>query len=303
MLATDSLVSSPAALVAHDHEGWVRISGPDRRTWLQGITTADLTNMAGGAFWGLLLDRTGKIRHELIGIDDGTSFYLGSMSEGLDSLYHYLDSMLVMEDACLEADRESSFWSLHGYRAAVAPPLFGTAAAGRLAWVTQSDWVFAVGRSEQSTWLTQMKELGLVPSEENEWERLRIAAGIPRWGVDYSGHDTPHHAGLFGRAVAPNKGCYIGQEVVCKVEMRGHVPQRIARLILDSVDGVTPGSPVILSESAEPVGAITSIAPAKGGRVVFALARVKTAVIDRNPELRVGSTRARFAADANGAPA
>jgi folate-binding protein YgfZ len=307
----DGAENRPGTLIDHGTKGWLRITGPERKNWLQGITTADVMNVPSGAFWGLLLDRTGKIRHEIIGIEDSVSLRLCSLSEGLESLYRYLDSMLVMEDAELHQEPESSLWSLHGHHVDPQPASSGIEAAsgevrdrpqfrntvvfGRLSWVTNADWVFAVSAADQSDWLASMSRIGLGPAQSSEWERLRIAAGIPAWGVDYSAQDTPHHAGLFGRAVAPNKGCYIGQEVVCKVQMRGHVSQRVACLALDSSEGIAPGLSVTLPESGETVGTLTSVAPQNAERGAFALARVKTAAFESNPELRVGTVRCRFA--------
>jgi folate-binding protein YgfZ len=296
MLDSDALGAAAGTLIDHGKIGWLRITGPERDSWLQGIITADVMHTPGGAFWGLLLDRTGKIRHEVIGIEDGECLRLCSLSQGLESLAKYLDSMLVMEDVNLELEPDSSFWSLHGLDTLDSPKGINALACGRLAWLTPADWVYAVSMADQAEWLANMAQRGFQRAAESEWERLRIAAGVPAWGVDYSGQDTPHHAGLFGRAVATNKGCYLGQEVVCKVEMRGHVSQRIARLLLDSADGVVPGSPVTLADSGEPVGTVTSVAPQSPGDelVVFALARVKTAALDSNPELRVGGVHARY---------
>ena len=88
----------PGVLIRHNVQGWLRVTGPDRMSWLQGVTTADLLRIEQGAFWGLFLDRKGKIRHEVIGIADSLALRLFSLSQGLDCLYQYLDAMLVMED-------------------------------------------------------------------------------------------------------------------------------------------------------------------------------------------------------------
>lgn len=288
---------SSGVLIKHHGQGWLRVTGPDRIGWLQGITTADVLSAEQSAFWGLFLDRKGKIRHEVIGIADESAVRLFSVSQGLDSLYQYLDSMLVMEDAALDAELESSLWSVHGAVETAQSSQSNAIATGKLSWLTPADRVYAVRSADEPDWLQTMQQSGLEPAPPNVWERLRIAAGVPQWGLDYSEQDTPHHAGLFGRAVSPHKGCYVGQEVVCKVEMRGSVSQRVVQLTLDSAEGVVAGTPVVHKVSKESVGSITSVASDPQSRIAYALARVKSSALETGVELLVGTTRGRFNAE------
>jgi folate-binding protein YgfZ len=46
---------------------------------------------------------------------------------------------------------------------------------------------------------------------------------VPRFGVDFDDTTYPQEASLEKTAVSFDKGCYLGQEVVCMLEMRGHV--------------------------------------------------------------------------------
>jgi folate-binding protein YgfZ len=136
--------------------------------------------------------------------------------------------------------------------------------------------------------------VGLEPSGDEAWENLRISAGLPKWSVDYSSQDTPHHAGLFGRAVATNKGCYIGQEVVCKVEMIGHVSQRLTRLKLDTLADVVVGADVRDGQTGESAGIITSVAGGLPDQSGWAIARIKSALIDKGAVIRVGQSQGRI---------
>jgi tRNA-modifying protein YgfZ len=296
MLPYQAQMSDSAALglIKHKGQGWLRVTGPDRMSWLQGITTADVLRVEQGAFWGLFLDRKGKIRHEVIGIADSSAIRLFSLGQGVDSLYQYLDSLLVMEDVALDVEVEGSFWSVHGAAAEAQLNQSNAVATGKLSWLTQADRVYAVRDIDEPDWLQTMKQFGLEPAPPNAWELLRIAAGVPQWGLDYSEQDTPHHAGLFGRAVSPNKGCYVGQEVVCKVEMRGSVSQRVVRLTLDSAEGVAAGTIVMHKGSRESVGSITSVAWDPEGRAAYAMARIKSSAVEPGTELLVGTTLGRL---------
>jgi folate-binding protein YgfZ len=279
-------------LIQHVTTGAVCVTGSERISWLQGIVTADLLRAPGGALWGLLLDRTGKIRFEVIGLLGAEAVLLFALNTEPSALCRYLDSMAIMEDVVVEERDNLSLWGIHGSAAVIAEidaSRGGREVYGRLPWVGLQDIVVAVPQPEQTAWLAAMAKAGCVPADASEWDYLRIMAGLPKWGIDYSAQDTPHHASLFGRAVAPDKGCYVGQEVVCKVEMRGKVAQRLARLDLTSAVGVAAGMPVVDSASGETIGNVTSVQSDASRHPAYALARVKSALIERNAEITVGN--------------
>jgi folate-binding protein YgfZ len=66
-------------------------------------------------------------------------------------------------------------------------------------------------------------------SSSEEYERLRIEAGIPRFPNEINEDIIPLEAGLWD-AVSFNKGCYIGQEIIARMESRGQIAKRLAHL-------------------------------------------------------------------------
>lgn len=62
-------------------------------------------------------------------------------------------------------------------------------------------------------------------------EILRIEAGIPRIGIDTNDKSLPHETGLVGRTVSFDKGCYLGQETVARVEYRGGVRRHLRGVV------------------------------------------------------------------------
>ena len=60
---------------------------------------------------------------------------------------------------------------------------------------------------------------------KDEIELLRIERGIPRWGNELSEDTLPQEAGLDEIAVDFKKGCYVGQEVVSRIDSVGRVNQ------------------------------------------------------------------------------
>jgi len=82
----------------------------------------------------------------------------------------------------------------------------------------------------------------------SEEEALRIAARVPRFGLDTDHRTIPHEVGWIDTAVHLTKGCYRGQETVARVHNLGHPPRRLVFLDLDgSVDRLPAhGDPVEL---------------------------------------------------------
>ena len=129
--------------------------------------------------------------------------------------------------------------------------------------------------------LLQIMQLGTTAFsfiDEAAYDYLRIEAGRPRFGRELTLDYIPLEAGLWDD-VSFNKGCYTGQEIIARMESRGKLAKRLARL--------RPASPVAagaeIMANGRPVGTITSAADGPGGPV--ALGYVKTAVLDEGTEL------------------
>jgi folate-binding protein YgfZ len=94
--------------------------------------------------------------------------------------------------------------------------------------------------------------------DEEGWEILRIASGVPRWGYELTSETLPAEAGLDQSAVDFSKGCYVGQEVVSRIRSVGHVNKSLyVFAALESID-LCRGARLV-SEGHE-VGSLTSAA-------------------------------------------
>jgi folate-binding protein YgfZ len=96
------------------------------------------------------------------------------------------------------------------------------------------------------------------------YERARIVAGVPRLGADLDEKTIPQEAGLERDAVSFTKGCFLGQELVCRIDTRGHVNRYLRRLRGTALE---VGADVSLDGKV--VGSITSSA----GDVALAMIR------------------------------
>jgi tRNA-modifying protein YgfZ len=71
---------------------------------------------------------------------------------------------------------------------------------------------------------------GAEEASEERLEAVRIENGVARWGRDMDAKTFPQEAGIDGRAVHFDKGCYVGQEAMAKIHFRGKVNRRLARI-------------------------------------------------------------------------
>ena len=99
--------------------------------------------------------------------------------------------------------------------------------------------------------------------ESDAYEAHRIATGVPRGGLDFMYSDAfPHEANMDRlHGVDFDKGCYVGQEVVSRMQHRGTARTRIVRVVLDDFSPET-GIPVLAGD--KPVGTMGSTAGGKG---------------------------------------
>ncbi|MCS7291676.1 MAG: hypothetical protein RMI89_01695 [Gloeomargarita sp. SKYBB_i_bin120] len=97
------------------------------------------------------------------------------------------------------------------------------------------------------------RQQGAIPWGEQAWEWLRIEQGRPAVGAELTEDYNPFEAGLW-HCVSLQKGCYIGQETLARLNTYQGVKQQLWGLKLTAP--ATPGTPIYLGE--EKVGVLTS---------------------------------------------
>ena len=80
---------------------------------------------------------------------------------------------------------------------------------------------------------------------EEGLEAVRVEAGTPRFGHDFSDENFPQETGVEG-AVSYSKGCYLGQEVVARIHYRGQVNRVLRGLRFDGEEPPVPGTELLL---------------------------------------------------------
>ena len=113
---------------------------------------------------------------------------------------------------------------------------------------------------------------GLIASGPATLEVLRIEAGLPAPGSELTEDHNPWEARL-DEAIAPDKGCYVGQEVIARLRTYRKVARLLVRLDLDGPRVPAPGAAIL--RAGERIGVITSAAEVPGDDRIVALGYVR----------------------------
>ncbi len=295
LLREQQLLASGEAVVDLSDRAVVTVTGEDRLTWLDSLTSQSIAKLAPGeSAETLLLDPTGRLEYDIRLVDDGVTSWLlldAAEAEGLRSWLARMVFMLRVEVADVSA--EFATVGTLGSPAVVAAAPNGVPLVWHDPWIAVQSGGHQYSLSTEhpsASWtyseiLVARSDLGSVASlpvaGTLALEALRIAAWRPRLATEADERTIPHELDWLRSAVHLTKGCYRGQETVAKVHNLGHPPRRLVLLHLDGSEGVLPkhGDPVFAGDVE--VGQVTSAA------LHYELGPIALAVVKRStdPEL------------------
>lgn len=263
-------LAAGSAVVDLSHRGVVTVTGPDRLSWLNTLSSQQVTNLRPAESSELLLlSVQGRIEFDARVVDDGATTWLIVEAHEAAPLAEWLNRMKFMLQ--VEIADVSAGWAI------VASTHKVDEWSGLLVWedpwphIGAGGYSYSVVGEEAHPGLERPWFEYLIPSGELEsavgdrplagvWasEALRVAAWRPRLGAETDDKTIPHELDLLRTAVHLAKGCYKGQETVARVHNLGHPPRRLVFLQLDGSQHTVPavGSPVLLGE--RKVGTVTS---------------------------------------------
>jgi folate-binding protein YgfZ len=154
---------------------------------------------------------------------------------------------------------------------------------------TAEDGLDLIVPTENATALwDNLVEAGARPTGYDTLEKLRIEAGIPRFGRDMYETNVVTETNL-DEAISYTKGCYLGQEIIVRIKHRGHVAKKLTGLLFDRDVAIEPATPVLSDTGAE-IGRITSatLSPTLGRTT--ALAYVKYEFLNAGSTVKVNSS-------------
>jgi len=276
-------VRAGAGVFRLSDRGLIEVGGGDRVRWLDGMLSNDVTRLraqgeASGCY-ATTLTAKGRIVADLHVLARDASFWLETAAAAVPKTLEHFERHLIADDVELRdlgasVDRlavEGPLSSRLLARAAGVP--LELAADGwttlriagadvvvaRYGWSGELGFQLLVdaGRGESVA-----KEIEAARSESDSLssgpktlEVLRIEAGIPKFGAEIDETVLPAEARL-ERAVARSKGCYVGQEVVARMEAAGRVSHLLVGLALGDEPVPEPGSAI--SADGRRIGEVTS---------------------------------------------
>jgi tRNA-modifying protein YgfZ len=241
-----------AGLVDRSNRGVLRITGQDRLGWLHSLTTQHLEGLAAGeSAEALILSPTGHVEHHLVLTDDGTSTWIHVEPGTATALAAFLESMRFMLRVEV-ADVSQDYAVLTVLGPAAADLAAGVEGAAKVNQRSFGLIDLIVARDQLGDAAGELVRRGGAVAGMWAFEALRIAARVPRLGLDTDHRTIPHEVGWIDAAVHLNKGCYRGQETVARVHNLGHPPRRLVFLHLDGSADRLPahGDPVELDGAA-----------------------------------------------------
>ena len=249
-LESSALLAGAAALVPLVTRGALRLTGPDRIDFLHGQISHDVRGLrVGQALQALLLEHRGRPRGDLVVVRRADDLYLAIDDARAPIVQRELEAHVIFDQVVIQdlSQRLASF------------VVAGESALGALAQVIGIDTLPSdSGAAIHAPWrgaelLLHARPRGLPASLdvhvlreqlEDLWQALlaagarplgeralaaaRVAAGLAAAAAEGEGA-LPQESGLEDR-VSYRKGCYLGQEIMARVEARASLRRSLARL-------------------------------------------------------------------------
>jgi folate-binding protein YgfZ len=270
--------------------GVVKVSGEDARDFLNGLVTTDVTLVRPGlGRFGALLTPQGKIIVDFLITEapagQGGGFLLDvprPLAQGLaDKLKFYKLRAKVTVENLTDSIGVLAVWD--GEPATKPDLAFADPRSGELGWR-----ILIPDELKQK--VADLIGADLVGSDI--YEAHRILCGAPRGGLDFMYSDAfPHETNMDRlHGIDFEKGCYVGQEVVSRMQHRGTARTRTVKVILEDFSP-DAGLPVLAGD--KPVGTMGSTAGGRG----LALIRTDrvTEALDAGLKLSAGGLAIRIA--------
>jgi len=241
----------------------ITLAGPDAEHFLQNIITTDLDSLkAGEARAGALLSPQGKILFDFLVFRDGGHLALDCRGDAIADFVRRLMLYRLRAKVEISADDKRKVavrWVDSGARSDDGPR-------------GSSDESTAAADTRFPKELAVERIYGHAPAgttDRHAWDTLRIDHGIAESGSDYQLGDAFPHDVLLDQmsGVGFKKGCYIGQEVVSRMQHRGTARRRV---LIASGAGPLPPAGADLMADGRSVGTLGTTAGSRG----LAIARI-----------------------------
>lgn len=258
--------------------GLIRIGGPDARPFLQGLISNDMDLLRpDSALYGALLTPQGKYLFDFLLYDRGDHMLLDGERSRLGDLLRRLTMYRLRSKATLEdVSEELGVLAVFDRKPLPASALPSALADPRL---PELGLRVVLPQAAIEAYLA---EHGLERADRAQYERLRLALGVPDGNRDLvidrsllleSGFEELH-------GVSFSKGCFVGQELTARTKHRGLIKRRLLPV---RVDGPLPAPGTQITRAGKDAGEMRS----GDGEIALALLRLEQLTAAEEP-LRAG---------------
>ncbi len=287
-------VRESAGIADRSARGKLRVTGSDRVRFLHGMVSNRVEGLAEGeGNYATLSNPKGQTLTDVWVHHRGEALALETEPGFQEKLYASLDRYLIADDVEMQDVTEAlAILGVYGPRAgALVSGIFGDLPADLPEHHTVSRALNGTevaitarapaGEPGYDLWVTAERaeplwkalvDAGGRPVGFEALEVLRVEAGIPRYGVDVDERVIPLEAGLYS-AVDFEKGCFIGQEAIAKMQNLGKPRRYLVGLHVETDTPPAPGTPVLVDK--KEIGWVTSSLRSLALDRVVALASVR----------------------------
>lgn len=292
-----------AVVVAHAERGMLYLTGGTRLDLINRMSTQAVDKLGSGEGAATVLTTDiGRIIDRPILYTSSDAVYLLTGEGHAPALARFFMRNIFFNDDVQVRDisGETAIFGVYGPRAGAMLAAAGFPETdiplhhwreaeinGARAYIHRTDpvagdgYFVTAGAADRDAVWAALPAAGLTPIDEAAYDYLRVEAGLPRFGRELTLDYIPLETGLWAD-VSFSKGCYVGQEIIARMESRGKLAKRLVRL--------RPAAPVEggaeISTGSRAVGSITSAADGPAGPV--ALGYVKTSALNEGVALAVG---------------
>jgi tRNA-modifying protein YgfZ len=206
------------------HRSIVRVSGPEAMHFMDNLVTCDIENLGATQIVpGALLSPQGKILFDFLASRDGDSFRLECRAENAAEFAKRLKFYRLRAKVDIAVEEQ-----------ALVTVIFGVESGGSES-ESSAQWLRDL-RFPAGTMAFRHYGAAANGPDADTYDQKRIEYGVAEGGFDYEfGDGFPHDVNLdqIG-GVSFSKGCYVGQEVVSRMQHRGTARRRIVIAAADS---------------------------------------------------------------------
>jgi folate-binding protein YgfZ len=296
VLAQHQALIHGAGMAEFSGRAEIEVAGRDRAAFLHNFCTADIKRLSSGeGSEAFFCNLQGKVLGHGYIVCRESTLVVDTVAGQAEALVKHLDRYLIREDV-----------QFHDRSAAVGKLLVaGASMPGVIARLTGADppqqrcgiadariegidvslrsvdftgqdcWIVACDAKKLADVREALLAAGATACGPDAVEIARVEYGTPLYGRDISDKNLPQEIGRDERAISFNKGCYLGQETVARIDALGHVNRYLVGLKFAGDKVPEPGA-ALLTISGEPGASATGeVAKPAVGEVTSAVWSVR----------------------------